>query len=250
MCLSKEFFGIGQTQAHTQVHAYKRIASTRNVNTSHTSVICVCAYSFDCGFSRAKPRVCNRSRERIETQNNREMNVATVFKQSTTTSARMSTNIHRTELSSLSSIRFDQSATHKKKSVSGQAHHQLSINKHQIKTTTVLMESNSVLNVRQESDTDHHLQYRQRQQRRHSLSVRDERLLKILSAPPDEPLYINGTPDTKSTLNGDNDSSSSTDNLLMQLEEATSSITAIDDYENENLPPTNDKNAVAHSEGC
>lgn len=174
------------------------------------------------------------------------MNIATVFKQSTTTSARMSTNIHRTELSSLSSIRFDQLSRQKKIS-SGQAHQQqLAINKHQIKTTTnILMESNSVLNVRQQSDNEPH---RQRQQRRHSLSVRDERLLKILSAPPDEPLYINGTPNTKSTSNGDSNSSSA-DNLLMQLEAATSSITAIDDYENENLPPTNDKNAVANIEG-
>lgn len=104
------------------------------------------------------------------------------------------------------------------------------------------MESNSVLNVVQESDNDH------LRRRRHSLSVRDEQMLRILSAPPDEPLYINGSPKSAATLQADNNCSS--DNLLMQYEAATSSITGRDDYENENLPPTNDnKNAAANIEG-
>lgn len=189
------------------------------------------------------------------------MNVATVFKQSTTTSARMSTNIHHTELSS---IRFDQ-LNRQKINSNGQKHHQQQqqyppkqaslvkkaittatvINNKQVKTTTVLMESNSVLNMVQETDNEH------LRRRRHSLSVRDERLLKILSAPPDEPLYINGTPPNHKiapTFITDNNCLS--DNLLIQYEAATSSITGRDEYENENLPPTNDnKNAATNNEG-
>lgn len=168
------------------------------------------------------------------------MNVATVFKQSTTTSARNVNHIHRTELSTLSSIRFDHL---NKKNISGQSYQQ-SINK--AATSTVLMESSSsILNVVQESGNDHH-HHLHHQRRRHSLNLRDERLLRILSAPPDEPLYINGTANNLATLNGDNNTS--TDNLLMQYEAATSSIGAVDVYKNENLPPTN-KNALPNIEG-
>lgn len=107
------------------------------------------------------------------------------------------------------------------------------------------MESHSV-NVVQEPGND--------RRRRHSFTLRDEQLLKILSAPPDEPLYINDTAINKTTLNGDINSFG--DNLLIQYETvaaaaaatATSSIAAVDDYENENLPPA-DKFAVANIEG-
>ncbi|XP_055311627.1 microcephalin isoform X2 [Sitodiplosis mosellana] len=167
------------------------------------------------------------------------MNIATVFKQSTTTSAaRMSTSRihHRTELSTLSSI-----DNLKRKKISGQLpqhQQQQSVCRTQTKSS-VLMESNSVLNVVQELGNDHRHRH---QHRRNSLSLTDERLLKILSAPPDEPLYINN----KATLNGNDISSSNSpgDNLLIQYEAATttSSIVAVDDYEN--LPPA-DKCAVA-----
>lgn len=101
------------------------------------------------------------------------------------------------------------------------------------------MESNSVLNVVQEVDND---------RRRQSFTMRDEQLLKILSAPPDEPLYINDTTNNKATINinTNNDNSNSDDNLLMQFKAATSSIVAVDDYEN--LPPA-DKCAAANIEG-
>lgn len=156
------------------------------------------------------------------------MNIATVFKQTTTTSAgRMTTSRihHRTELSTLSSINFDNL---KRKKLSGQLPQTKSC---------VLMESNSVLNVVQELGNEH------RHHRRNSLSLTDERLLKILSAPPDEPLYINDTANNRTTLNGDINNSSG-DNLLIQYEAATSSIVAVDDYEN--LPPA-DKCAVANN---
>lgn len=158
------------------------------------------------------------------------MNIATVFKRqySTTSAARMSTSRidHRTELSTLSSINFDNL---NRKKISGQLpqYQQQSCSK-QTKPN-VLMESNSVLNVVQELGHDRH-------HRKNSLSLTDERLFKILSAPPDEPLYIIDTPNNKSTLNGDiNDSSDA--NLLLQYETATSSI-------DENLPPA-DKCVVA-----
>lgn len=155
------------------------------------------------------------------------MNIATVFKQTTTTSAgRMTTSRihHRTELSTLSSINFDNL---KRKNLSGQLPQTKSC---------VLMESNSVLNVVQELGNEHRHHHR-----RNSLSLTDERLLKILSAPPDEPLYINDKANNKTTLNGDINKSSG-DNLLIQYEAATSSIVTVDDYEN--LPPA-DKCAVA-----
>lgn len=162
------------------------------------------------------------------------MNIATVFKQSTTTSAaRMSTSRihHRTELSTLSSINFDN--LKRKKLNSGQLPQYQQLCSKQTKSS-VLMESNSVLNVVQELGNDRH-------HCRKSMSLTDERLLKILSAPPDEPLYINDTANNKTTLNR-NINNSSGDNLLVQYEAATSSIVAVDDYEN--LPPA-DKCAVA-----
>lgn len=100
------------------------------------------------------------------------------------------------------------------------------------------MESNSVLNVVQELDND---------SRHHgSFGFRDDALLKVLSAPPDEPLYINGTAAKKPLFNGDN--STSDDNLLIEYEaSATSSIGVVDNCENENLPPP--ANQCANIEG-
>lgn len=218
------------------------------------------------------------------------MNVATtVFKQSTTTSARMSTNVHhhqRTELSALSgSIQFDRNLNRKNGKVNGLAkfHEQQtfslsspplspskssklksSVQGKPIKATTILMESNSILNVVQRPD-------QQKAYRRHSMSVQDERLLKILKATPDEPLYINGitsattasTTAAAAVANNQsfiNDDRNTADNLLMQYEVATATAAAtssfttdsVHNYENENRPPQpTDKNiaAVANIEG-
>ncbi|XP_031632861.1 uncharacterized protein LOC116346784 isoform X2 [Contarinia nasturtii] len=162
------------------------------------------------------------------------MNIATVFKQSTTTSARMSTNIHSTELSTLSSINFDK---FKRKKIYGQSHQQ-SCGK-QIKTS-VLMESNSVLNVVQELGND-------RRRHRHTFGMGEQQLFKMLSSTPDEPLFINDTANSKAALNGCVNNSG--DNLLIQYETATSSIATVDEYENENLPPADNNCAtVAHIE--
>lgn len=212
--------------------------------------VCIC---IGLPFSRAQAKYRRKSNE-----NKREMNVATVFKQSTSTSARMSTNIHRTELSALSSIRFDQinkkignnsKSNNQSIATTKAADHskQPSAIRKQI-TSAILMESNSVLNIVQEPDNE----YARRHRRRLSLNVRDERLLKILSAPPDEPLYISGTANNKAATINVSDNSGTGDNLY---EAATSSITAVNDYENrenENLPPPpqpTDKNVVANIEG-
>lgn len=234
------------------------------------------------------------------------MNVATVFKQSTTTSARMSSNIHhhqRTELSALSgSIRFDHNLNRKNGKLNGLAatirdeeqssflssspklsastkqptkptsssskaaaaasstfSTKSSVQRKPIKSTAILMESNAILNVVQRPGLQQNF-------RRHSMSVQDERLLKILKSAPDEPLYMTTTPTATATtatvgatataaasnnrsVIGDNNKCTA-DNLLMQYESATSSITttraANDNYENENRPPpTTDKNTVA-----
>lgn len=185
------------------------------------------------------------------------MNVAIVCKQSTTTSERMSTSIHHTKFSTFNSINFDNLNRNDGNKESnnginsrGQPHHHHLQQKYQPSQpaqqafgkqnrATVLMESNSVLNVVQEVDND---------RRRQSFTMRDEQLLKILSAPPDEPLYINDTTNNKATINinTNNDNSNSGDNLLMQFKAATSSIVAVDDYEN--LPPA-DKCAAANIEG-
>lgn len=213
------------------------------------------------------------------------MNVATVLKQSTTTSARMSSNIHhqRTELSALSSsFRFDHNLNRKNGKVNGLVTFQdedqssflsssplpppsspssstlskpSSLQSKPIKST-VLMESNSILNVVHRPDHHQHHQ-RQPNYRRHSMSVQDERLLKILKSAPDEPLYMNTTASattaTKATATATannrsiiNDNNKSTaDNLLMQYESATSSITTTS-ADNENRPPpSTDKNTEA-----
>lgn len=226
------------------------------------------------------------------------MNVATVFKQSTTTSARMSSNIHhhqRTELSALSgSLRFDHNLNRKHGKLNGlvpkrpdneqssflssspklctstkqpsstastaapSTFTKNSVQRKPIKSTTILMESNAILNVVQRPG-------HQQNFRRHSMSVQDERLLKILKAAPDEPLYMTtaaaatattatgatatatSASNNRSTINDSNKCTA--DNLLMQYEAATSSITttcAADNYENENRPPPiTDKNTVA-----
>lgn len=199
------------------------------------------------------------------------MNVATVFKQSTTTSARMSTNIHhhqhhhrqRTDSpSALSSlIRFDHNLNRTKngkhnglvdeqpqpppppsgKSTKATIATASTVAKSSaagaqfgksIKSATILMESNTILNVVHrpyQPQPSHNYQ-----RRRHSMSEQDERLLKILKAPPDQPLYINGTTNWSTTINSDDNRSA--DNLHMQYESATSSIHTVN-CENENRPP-------------
>lgn len=142
----------------------------------------------------------------------------------------MSSSIHHTGVSTLGSFKFDKS---RRKTITGQP--KQSFNS---KTkTSILMETNTMLNVVQETANDHHL-------RRYSFSMSRERLFQILSAPPDEPLYNSPTAANTTKLNGDNNTSGS--NLLVQYEATTSSIVAVDDYEN--LPPA-DKCALANIEG-
>lgn len=182
------------------------------------------------------------------------MNINTaVLKQS----ARMSSSIHTPDLSTLSGVKFDKFIS--KKSIAQQQSQQKPLKTlHQIhnqatKTSTttttnaVLMESNSITNafIRKKFDNE----------RRHSLSVRDERLLKVLSAPPDEPLYID---DNNAQINSscDKDSSATANQWEKVATKTTSATTttssivngvvAVDDYEN--LPPS-DEFTVAHNEG-
>lgn len=201
----------------------------------------------------------------------------------------MSSNIHhhqRTELSALSgSIRFDHNLNRKNGKLNGlvTAHHgeekssspsakqqqqkqalassttltKSAVQHKPIKSNNVLMESNAIWNVVQRPGQH------QQNFRRHSMSVQDERLLKILKSAPDEPLYMTSptataTTATRATATATSSNHRSTindrnkctaDSLLMQHESATSSITttrAADNYENENRPPTTaDKNTVA-----
>lgn len=203
------------------------------------------------------------------------MNVATtVLKQTTTTSVRMSNSVHCSDLSTLNiHNKFDDNFNNKKE-FSAQQHHKLvllqpkqssskaqynSINNQKI-TNGILMESNSITNVTARKKTD-------MVQRRHTFCLRDEDLLKVLSAPPDEPLYINDnninsaavttTATTICQLNGDSDDNNYgvqtqlTRNSMQCNKEiiATSSIVnsiSVDD--NENLPPS-DKCIVTSNEG-
>lgn len=199
------------------------------------------------------------------------MNVATtVLKQTTTTSVRMSNSVHCSDLSTLNiHNKFDDNFNNKKK-FSAQQQQQLlvqpkpssskynTINNQNI-ANGILMESNSLTNVTARKKTD-------MVQRRHTFCLRDEDLLKVLSAPPDEPLYINdnninSTPAPTTTaifqLNGDcNDNNYGvhtqlTSNSVQYDEEviATSSIvSSISVDDNENLPPS-DKCIVTSNEG-
>lgn len=160
-------------------------------------------------------------------------------------SARMSSSIHhKTDLSTLSGVNFDKLFNSKKLSAQ-QSHQNQQLKALQLansrQTHTASMESNLLINVARKTGN----------LRRHSLvtSIRDERLLKVLSAPPDEPLYID---DNHAQRIGD--SFGSTSNLLKRFESvatatrgtATSSNGGVDDYEN--LPPS-DEFIVNHNEG-
>lgn len=112
----------------------------------------------------------------------------------------------------------------------------------------ILMESNAIANAANK---------RNNSQRRHTFCIRDEELLKMLSAPPDEPLYIGDNVNDHHRVYGDKESSfggvgaQRATNLLLQYDEAraTSPIVtrvAVDD--NENLPPS-DKCVLANNEG-
>lgn len=181
------------------------------------------------------------------------MSIATtVLKQTTTTSARMSTNIHRTELSTLASINFDnkkiasenlcktkqlhsfgQQQSNNNKQTPNNNKNSIHTSEISVTNSGILMESKTLLNViRTESDND---------RRRHDFTLDDERLLKILSLPPDEPLYINSN-----SVNGDKIPPGG----LMQYEAGTSSIgngvVTADDYENQ---PPHDKRIIVNHEG-
>lgn len=97
------------------------------------------------------------------------------------------------------------------------------------KRTSILMESNVNIKTLIKSNNE-----------RHSLSVHDERLIKILTSQIDEPLYINDEQNNQRFDNNDNNTLHCT---------ATSSIVngvTADDYEN--LPPTTDF-VVTNTEG-
>lgn len=102
------------------------------------------------------------------------------------------------------------------------------------------MESNTVLNVVQELGND-------RRRHRHTFGLGEAQLFKMLSSTPVEPLFINDSANSKAALNGCINNSA--DNLLTQYDTATSSIATVDDYENENLPPTDNNCAVTNNEG-
>lgn len=115
--------------------------------------------------------------------------------------------------------------------------------------TSVLMESNSIANAANKRNNN---------QRRHTFCIRDEELLKILSATPDEPLYINDNVNDQQRVHTDTDRSfgivgtHKAINHLLQYDDeakATSPIVnrvAVDD--NENLSPS-DKCVLTNNEG-
>lgn len=182
------------------------------------------------------------------------MSIATtVLKQTTTTSARMSTNIHRTELSTLASINFDNKKFSsdnlcKTKQLYSVGQQQLKNNKQTAKNnknptkttktsatnSNILMESKTLNVIQTGSDND---------RRRHDFVLSDERLLNILSMPPDEPLYTNSN-----SINGDKIPSGG--NSIQYHEAGTSSIgngvVTADDYENQ---PPHDKRIIVNHEG-
>lgn len=178
------------------------------------------------------------------------MNIATtVLKQPTAASVRLSSTVHRSDLPSVNSHKYHNIS----RGSENAGRPTLLPSKRSVKSSakaapsSVLMESNSIT-----SNTANKLN---NNQRRHTFCIRDEALLKILSAPPDEPLYIN---DNKSDhrVHTDNDKGFNVGtqrptNLLLQYDEAktTSPIlnrVAVDD--NENLPPS-DKCVLTNNEG-
>lgn len=183
------------------------------------------------------------------------MSIATtVLKQTTTTSSRMSPDIHCTELSTLASINFDnkkiasenlcntkqlysvgQQQSNNNKQTANNNKNPNNSTKTSATNSSILMESKTLLNViRTESDND---------RRRHDFVLDDERLLKILSMPPDEPLYTNSN-----SINGDKIPSGG-NSILMQYEGTSTignGVVTVDNYENQ---PPHDKRFIVNHEG-